>query len=116
MCALHVNVNVSVNVSGFLKENEWVEDTSAEQTHEEPRQGMEQHTFVNHLASLLEDLDRWEADDECTKKDMVMGTRTKLLLAMRAGMVHPFTTFYALEASTVIQSTVNQSTVTQDKV
>jgi hypothetical protein len=58
-------------------------------------------TFVNHLVALLEDIDRWENDEEVTKKDMAMGSRTKILMAMRAGMVHPFTTFYSLDASTV---------------
>ncbi len=84
----------------------WVEYQAYSNSHTKPYQGMDQqpqqHTFVNHLVSLLEDLDRWEADEECTKKDMVMGARTKLLLAMRAGLVHPFTTFYALDASTVV--------------
>lgn len=62
------------------------------------------HTFVNHLVSLLEDIDRWESDEEVTKKDMAMGSRTKILMAMRAGMVHPFTTFYSLDASTVMNN------------
>ena len=60
------------------------------------------HTFVNHLVALLEDIDRWENNEEVTKKDMAMGSRTAILMAMRAGMVHPFTTFYSLDAATVV--------------
>ena len=62
------------------------------------------HTFVNHIVSLLEDIDKWEKDDDITKQDMAKDTRTQLLVAMRAGLVHPFTTFYSLEASTVAVS------------
>lgn len=69
------------------------------------------HTFVNHLVSLLEDIDRWEIDEEVTKKDMAMGSRTKILMAMRAGMVHPFTTFYSLEASSVLSKNPHKNGV-----
>lgn len=60
------------------------------------------HTFVNHLVALLEDMDRWERDDEVSKEEMCKNIRTSVLKCMRAGMVHPFTTFYSLEASTVM--------------
>lgn len=61
------------------------------------------HTFVNHLVALLEDMQRWESDDAVSKEDMCRSIRTSVLKCMRAGLVHPFTTFYSLEASTVMQ-------------
>lgn len=63
---------------------------------------MEKHTFVNQIVSLLEDIDKWQVDDSVTKQDIARDTRTQLLMCMRAGLVHPFTTFYSLEASSVL--------------
>lgn len=63
---------------------------------------MEKHTFVNQIVSLLEDIDRWQVDENVTKQDIARDTRTQLLTCMRAGLVHPFTTFYSLEPSTVL--------------
>lgn len=60
------------------------------------------HTFVNEIVSLLEDIDKWTEDEDVTKLDMARDARTRLLQCMRAGMVHPFTTFYSLEAATVL--------------
>jgi hypothetical protein len=60
------------------------------------------HTFVNHTVSLLEKIDRWNNDDDVSKSDMARDIRTELLMGMRAAMVHPFTSFYSLEASTVM--------------
>lgn len=65
---------------------------------------MEKHTFVNQLVSTLEDIDRWESDEGVSKEDMARDIRTRLLLCMRAGLVHPFTSFYSLEASTVLET------------
>ena len=66
------------------------------------QQEMEKHTFVNQLVAVLEDIDRWECDECVTKQDMARDVRTRLLMCMRAGLVHPFTSFYSLEASTVL--------------
>ena len=62
------------------------------------------HTFINHLVSILEDMDRWVKDDDVNKEEMAKNVRTSVLKCMRAGMVHPFTTFYSLESSTVMSS------------
>lgn len=64
--------------------------------------GAAKHSFVNEIVSLLEEIDRWSEDDEVTKLDMARDARTRLLQCMRAGLVHPFTTFYSLEAATVV--------------
>ena len=60
------------------------------------------HTFVNELVQLSENLDRWEKDNDVDKSDMAKHVRTHLLKCMRAALVHPFTSFYSLEASTVV--------------
>lgn len=62
------------------------------------------HSFVNHTVSLLEKIDKWNNDDSVSKSDMARDIRTELLMGMRAAMVHPFTTFYSLEASTVMST------------
>lgn len=62
------------------------------------------HTFINHTVSLLEKIDKWNNDDDVTKADMARDIRTELLMGMRSAMVHPFTSFYSLEASTVMSS------------
>ena len=62
------------------------------------------HTFVNNIVSLLEDIDRFESDDSVTKSDMARDIRTKLLMAMRSAMVYPYTSFYSLQASTVMST------------
>jgi hypothetical protein len=59
-------------------------------------------TFVNHIVQLMEDMDRWVEDESITKAEMVKDIRTQLLGCMRAGLVHPYTTFYSIEASTVV--------------
>ena len=64
----------------------------------------EKHTFVNHIVAILEDMDKWNMDDAVTKEDMTRDLRTRLLQCMRAGLVHPFTTFYSLEASSVVST------------
>lgn len=65
---------------------------------------MSRHTFVNHIVAMLEDVDRWNSNAEVTKDEMAREVRTSLLRCMRAGLVHPFTTFYSLEASTVLEA------------
>jgi hypothetical protein len=60
------------------------------------------HTFVNQIVCMIEDLDKWSQDESVSKEDVINGTKTRLLWCMRAGLVHPFTTFYSLEASTVV--------------
>jgi hypothetical protein len=71
---------------------------------ERARGGMEKHTFVNQIVAVLEDIDRWECDEGVTKQDMARDVRTRLLICMRAGLVHPFASFYSLEASTVLDT------------
>lgn len=63
------------------------------------------HTFVNALVELSEKLDKWEKDDSMTKTETVNEVRTHILRCVRAGLVHPFTSFYSLEASTVLDRT-----------
>lgn len=61
-------------------------------------------TFINHLAILLEKLAKWSEDPNMTKEDVINGVRTSLLQCMRAGLVHPFTTFYSVEMSTTLSN------------
>lgn len=73
------------------------------------------HTFVNHLVQLLEDMDGWEQNEEVSKLDMVKSIRSRILHCMRAGLVHPFTSFYSLEASTVVSGTAAKDEQEQGK-
>lgn len=80
----------------------------ASKQHEHPSSSSTtpRHSFINHIVSILEDIDRWDGDKDTSKHDMARDVRTRLLTAMRAGMVHPYTSFYSLEASTVMWSGV----------
>jgi cytosine/adenosine deaminase-related metal-dependent hydrolase len=66
--------------------------------------GGDRHTFVNHLTLLMEKLLEWAEDGCVTKEDVIKGTRTRVLQCMRAGLTHPFTSFYSIEFPNVSAS------------
>lgn len=71
-------------------------------------------TFVNNLAGLLEKLSAWTNNPAMTKDDVIKATRTHLLQCMRAGLMHPFTSFYSVEVSSV--HTNNNNAASQKQV
>lgn len=58
-------------------------------------------SFIESIIQLMEDMDKWNADDQVTKEDVIKDVRTELLKILQLGTVYPHMAYFSLEPSSV---------------
>lgn len=65
-------------------------------------------SFIQSIVQLLEDMDKWSADEKITKMDMAKDVRTELLRILQLGTVYPYTNYFSIEPSSVRDNTSSE--------